>query len=189
MKPHTGTQTLETPRLILQRFTAADAEAMFANWANDPAVTEHLTWFPHGKVENTRALLESWVAEYEKPTCYNWAIELRTLGEPIGNISVVRLMESEAKGVRCGEIGYCMGRAWWGQGLMPEAYRAVIAYLFDTADFMRLRSEHAVANPKSGRVMQKVGMTRCGVERCGGADNTGIVDVVVYDMLPGDPRR
>ncbi|MBR4457776.1 MAG: GNAT family N-acetyltransferase [Clostridia bacterium] len=188
MTPNTGTRTLETPRLILRRFTAEDAQPMFDRWASDPLVTEHLTWPPHGSVDVTRMLLADWVARYEQPDYYNWAIGLKGLDGPIGGISVVQLIESPARGVRCGEIGYCMGRAWWGQGLMPEAFRAVIAYLFDTAGFMRLRASHAAANPKSGRVMQKVGMTRCGVERRAGADNTGIVDMVIYDMLPDDPR-
>ena len=44
---HTGTITLETPRLILRRFAAGDAAAMYRNWASDPEVTRFLTWPPH----------------------------------------------------------------------------------------------------------------------------------------------
>jgi [ribosomal protein S5]-alanine N-acetyltransferase len=48
---HVGTQTIITDRLILRRFTMDDAATMFKNWANDPDVTEYLTWPPHIDVE------------------------------------------------------------------------------------------------------------------------------------------
>lgn len=40
---HQGTKTIETPRLILRRFTLEDAPAMYRNWASDPEVTKFLT--------------------------------------------------------------------------------------------------------------------------------------------------
>ena len=47
MMKHGGTARLETDRLILRPFALDDAEAMFKNWANDPVVTEFMTWLPH----------------------------------------------------------------------------------------------------------------------------------------------
>ncbi|MDR1821377.1 MAG: GNAT family N-acetyltransferase, partial [Oscillospiraceae bacterium] len=69
---HKGTITLETGRLILRRFAPSDAEAMFRNWANDPEVTKFLTWPPHGTVEVTRAVIDSWVSGYESADKYEW---------------------------------------------------------------------------------------------------------------------
>ena len=43
----TGTQRIETHRLILRPFTMEDAEDMFSNWASDPEVTRFLTWPAH----------------------------------------------------------------------------------------------------------------------------------------------
>ncbi len=54
---HCGTQTLETKRLILRRFTVRDADAMYTNWASDPEVTRYLTWPAHAGVETSRAVL------------------------------------------------------------------------------------------------------------------------------------
>ncbi|GEM_PF-6663323 len=57
-----GTQTIQTERLKLRRFTVDDAQAMFDNWANDPRVTRYLTWSPHESPEATKQLLERWCA-------------------------------------------------------------------------------------------------------------------------------
>lgn len=44
MMTHTGTQTIETPRLLLRRARLEDAQPMFRNWVSDPQVTKYLTW-------------------------------------------------------------------------------------------------------------------------------------------------
>ena len=79
MVKHKGTEMLETERLILRRFTIDDADDMFNNWANDPEVTKYLTWLPHGKVDITRNLLESWIKEYGDLENYNWTIVLKNI--------------------------------------------------------------------------------------------------------------
>ena len=89
MLQHKGTQLLETPRLILRKFTMDDAQAMYENWASDPEVTKFLTWPPHGSLEVTEQVLKSWVDGYAQDDFYQWAIVLKELGEPIGTISVV----------------------------------------------------------------------------------------------------
>ena len=74
MLTHKGTQTIETPRLILRRAAREDAEPMFRNWATDPEVTKYLTWPPHASPKNTKKVLESWVENYEKKDYYQWAM-------------------------------------------------------------------------------------------------------------------
>lgn len=159
MLDHKGTVTLETNRLILRRFELGDAAAMFRNWANNAEVTKYLTWEPHGKVEVSRDVLKSWVESYDKPDYYHWAIVYG--GEAIGGISVVGMNERYEK---C-EIGYCIGRAHWGKGIMPEAFTAVINYLFGTVGFHRIEAKHDVENPNSGKVMTKCGLKNEGLER------------------------
>ena len=66
---HLGTTTLKTPRLILRRFTKADA-AMYRNWASDPAVTRFLTWPAHTDVAVSKQVLTDWIAGYENPRQY-----------------------------------------------------------------------------------------------------------------------
>ena len=126
---HIGTQEIETPRLHLRRFTVEDAPAMFRNWASDPEVTRYLTWQPHPSVTDTEATLARWAADYEKPDTYRWCMEWKATGEVIGSIDVVDGNDN----VRRAEIGYCMSRRFWGQGIMTEALIAVEDYLFSKA--------------------------------------------------------
>ena len=179
---HIGTQPIETGRLILRRYTAQDAPAMYRNWASDPEVTRFLTWPTHASEEVTRGLIENyWIPRYDNPDYYHWGLTLKETGELIGDIAAVRVTEPIAEA----ELGWCMGRAWWGRGYMPEAARAVVEYLF-RAGFNRVMAAHDVNNPKSGRVMQKIGMTKEGVLRQAGRNNQGIVDMAFYAILKSD---
>ena len=176
---HKGTQRLETPRLILRRFTEADADAMFRNWASDDQVTKYLTWPTHADVGISRTVVADWIEAYDRHDWYQWAIELRELGEPIGSLSVVRLDERVDE---C-ELGWCIGRPWWGRGIVAEAGEAVLGFLFGEVKANRVAARHAVGNPNSGRVMQKIGMVKEGVLRQAGRSNQGIEDLVQYSML------
>ena len=198
-----GTKRLETRRLILRQMKVSDAEGMFNNWASDPEVTKFLTWPPHASLEVTKKTVESWVNRYSDPAFYNWAIELKDEGVVVGNISTVRMNES----VESADIGYCMGKAWWGQGIMAEALKAVIDYLFAEVGLNRVAACHKfdkafvifkcrtfhglnrVAachdknNPNSGRVMDKAGMQVEGVLRASGKNQQGICDMVWHSIL------
>jgi len=179
---HLGTVTIETPRLILRRFTLEDAQAMYDNWASDPEVSKYLTWPAHRSVDVSRTVLEAWVADYEKEDNYQWAIELKSLGQPVGSISVV----SHNDRARLVHIGYCLGKAWWHQGIMPEALKAVMDFFFQEVGVNRVESRHDPNNPNSGRVMQKCGMKYEGTFRQSDWNNQGICDASWYALLAED---
>ena len=177
-----GTKRMETDRLILRKYVIEDAEDMYNNWASDPEVTKFLTWPTHPSVDITRMLLQDWIPKYEDGGYFNWVIELKENGRAIGNISVVRLKEE----IEAAEIGYCMSRAYWGQGIMPEALRAVMDFLFDEVGLNRVAAYHDANNPKSGRVMDKAGMKFEGVLRQARRNNLGICDEVWYAAIKED---
>ena len=176
---HQGTKTLETPRLILRRFQEGDGDFMYKNWASDPEVTKFLTWPTHPSVEVSRKINASWVASYEKPDYYQWAIVPKELGEPIGSIAVVEPNE-KAESM---EVGYALSRKHWGQGIMTEAFAAVIRYLFEEVGVLRVSSRHDPNNPASGKVMQKCGLKYEGTLRQSDWNNQGICDTAHYSIL------
>lgn len=178
-----GTQQLETERLILRRFKPSDAEYMFKNWATDYEVSKFLSWNPHKDINVTRQIVDGWLNDYDKNNCYNWAIELKDFGEIIGQISVVSLSE---KYCSC-EIGYTLGRLFWGKGIMAEALKAVIGYLFNEIGMNRIEAKHNTLNPASGMVMQKSRMKHEGILRQVQVDKNGDYnDLAVYSILKSE---
>ncbi len=178
---HLGTKTIETKRLILRQFQMEDAEKMYRNWANDPEVTRFLTWPPHGSVEVTKQVIQSWVLDYETPSSYQWCITLKESGEPIGSIGVVNQKEK----AKASEIGYCIGRAYWHQGYTSEALKAVMEYLLTEVGFERIESRHDPKNPHSGDVMKKCGLVYEGTRIRADWNNSGICDAALYGYVKG----
>ncbi len=180
---HAGTLRLESARLLLRPFVLGDADAMFRNWASDAEVTRFLTWSPHADRAATQALLETWTAQYADPAFYQWAIVPKSLGEPIGAISVVQPIDAR---IRAAEIGYCIGRPWWHEGITSEAFSLVIDLLSDRVGVNKIVARHDTENPRSGRVMQRCGLRREGTLRQAGWNNRGICDLVYYGLLKSE---
>lgn len=158
---HLGTQTIETERLILRRFKLSDAQNMFDNYCRREKVTEFMSWAPHKSVDDTKAYLEDCVLpEYDKDNAYRWAIVWKENDEVIGAIDVY---ESDERRRRA-ELGWCLSDDYWGRGIMPEAAKCVVEYLFFVG-YERIQATHHVENKKSGRVMEKIGMKCEGVHR------------------------
>ena len=180
---HLGTKTLETERLILRKTVDEDAEYMFNNWANDSRVTKFLTWTPYENVQELRDSYHKFLMENnDKPDFYDWKIVLKSLGQPIGAIDVTRLYED----IEAVEIGYCLGVDWWHQGIMTEAFKAVIQYLFEEVGVNRIAAYHDTNNPHSGDVMRKCGLRYEGTLRQAGKNLQGICDIATYAILKQD---
>ncbi len=180
MLNHKGTKIIETERLILRPYRSSDAEPMFKNWASDREVTKYLTWNAHRSVSETEAVINSWLAEYNELSRYNWIIVLKELGEPVGSIDVARIYGN----TDTAEIGYCLGRQWWNKGIMTEAFKAVIKYLFEEIGISQIRAEHAASNTASGRVMEKCGLVYEGtLRRFFRATSGELMDICCYSIL------
>ena len=133
---HKGTIRIETQRLVLRRHTLEDAESMFSNWASEKEVTKFLRWQPYKCVEDTKKMIAEWVASYSKPDFYFWTIELKEIGDIVGDISVIAINE-DTESV---ELGYGIGSRWWGKGITAEAGKALIKFFFEENLILRIRS-------------------------------------------------
>lgn len=150
MLSHKGTEEIKTERLVLRRFTMDDCEDMFV-WASNPEVTKYLSYHSHRTIDDTKDILSLWISSYENVSTYNWAIEYQ--GKVIGNIAVV-----EQENAEC-HLGWQIDRPYWNMGIMTEAATAVLNYLF-CVGYAYITSAHDAKNIGSGRVMQKIGMTK-----------------------------
>ncbi len=141
---------LETARLRLRKVCASDAQAIFENWASDDEVTKYITWPTHQSIEDTKRILSIWLKEYDNEPCYRYGIERKADGVLMGMIDVVGFFGGKPV------IGYASGRAFWNNGYMTEALRAVVEELFQDG-YETIVIEAIRENIGSNRVIQKAG--------------------------------
>lgn len=174
-----GTKTLETNRLILRKVEEKDYKDAFKNWCNSEQVDKYVTWTKHKSEEETKELYTKWSNEYDEKT-YRWIIELKELHETIGTIDVSKKFLDFGT---C-EIGYCLSDKYWNQGIMTEAVKEVIRFLFEECEADTIWAEFLENNPASGKVMEKAGMIYEGRLRSRIFDkNNKRNDLLVYSIL------
>lgn len=149
--------TLLTPRLLLRRWREADIAPM-TTINSDPEV---MRWIGDGSVrdqeEQTRSSLALWEHGWETEGFGLFAVEVRATGELAGftGLSVPHYLPEVLPAV---EIGWRLGRPFWGRGLATEAARAALDFGLGERGLERIVSIVQVGNDASERVMNKLGM-------------------------------
>lgn len=150
---------LQTKRLILRPWEDADAEALYA-YASDPDVGPAAGWPVHTSVKMSREVIRDVL---QAPETY--AVVLRETGEPMGSIGLVKPRLQDIKpSDHALELGYWIGKPYWGRGLIPEAARALIDHAFDDLGCDQLWCAFYEGNAKSTRVQEKLGFAPHHVE-------------------------
>ena len=159
---------------------------MYDNWASRPDNLLHVTWDAHESPDVTQQSITRWVENYQNMDFYKWGICLKENPySVIGDISVVDMDEA----VNACEVGYILCKDYWGQGLMTEALKAVLIYLLQDAGFNRVTARFVTANPASGRVMAKAGMSYEGTFRQAVLHKGQVKDFSVYGILKSDLEK
>ncbi len=143
---------LRTERLILRPWKESDLED-FYEYARVDGVGQMAGWLPHKNIEESREILESFLSHKK-----TFALEYQ--GKAIGSLGIERYNEEnnpELAPLRGRELGYVLSKEYWGQGLVPEAVKAVIQYLFETENLDFILVGHFERNSQSARVIQKCG--------------------------------
>lgn len=143
---------IETERLILRPWSTADAEELY-KYAKDPLVGPAAGWQPHTSVENSREIIDAVLSAPE-----TYAVVLKETGKPVGSIGIM-FDDCGSLPMRDGEaeIGYWIGVPYWGQGLIPEAVRALLKRCFRELDCTVVWCGYFDGNDKSRRVQEKCG--------------------------------
>ena len=146
---------LETDRLILRRWTEADAESLY-NQAKDPDVGPIAGWPPHKSVSESLDVIRNVL---NGPECYA-ICEKSNRDIAIGSIELklnghTDMTEKEDE---C-ELGFWLGKQFWGKGYMPEAARELLRHGFETLGMTTIWCGYYDGNSKSKRVQEKIGFT------------------------------
>jgi RimJ/RimL family protein N-acetyltransferase len=140
---------LQTPRLILRPWREDDAEDLY-KYASDPEVGPPAGWRPHTSVENSREIIRAVLSALD-----TFAVCLKEDGKAIGSIGFHRNDLAELDDEY--ELGYWIGKPFWGQGLIPEASREMLRYAFEDLGMRRIWCGYYDGNVKSRRVQEKLG--------------------------------
>jgi RimJ/RimL family protein N-acetyltransferase len=152
-----GAISLETPRLLLRRWQSNDLDG-FAAVNAQPEVMRYIN---DGRALNraeTAERLAAYQRHWDDHGFGLYAVQLKETGELAGftGLAVPTFLPEIMPAV---EIGWRLGRAYWGRGVATEAARHVVAHARAELGLRRLVSIHVVGNEASARVMMKLGMT------------------------------
>ena len=151
---------LETARLTLRFMDERDIDALHAVYS-DPVVARYLSRPPQTERAQAEKMMANVLAGYADGSGVNFGIVRRDDGALIGNCMLFRFHDES----RRAEIGYSMGRAYWGQGYMNEALVALIGYAFGALDLNRLEADIDPRNANSAKSLARLGFREEGVLR------------------------
>lgn len=141
--------TFETKRIVLRPWCENDAEDLY-KYASDVEIGPPAGWPTHTSIENSREIIRTVLSAPE-----TYAVCLKEDNKAIGSIGLHRNDLAEADDEY--ELGYWLGKPFWGQGIIPEAAREVLRYAFCELGMSRIWCGYYDGNLKSKRVQQKLG--------------------------------
>ena len=168
---------LETERLLLRAQTADDIPQIVP-LLNDFDVARNLARVPHPYTEeDAKGFLARGAEDRARGQAYPFALTRKEDGKLIGGCGL-RLQDD---GVF--EIGYWLGKPYWGQGYASEGARRVAAFAFRELKATVLKAGWFHDNPASGRVLEKLGAVPAGVDHrdCLARGHAVYCHVVVLD--------
>lgn len=167
---------LLSPRVALRRFRPADGPA-FGRYRSNPAVARYQSWTAPVLPAEAESLVREFAAgDPEQPGWFQYAIELRSTGELIGDIGV----DLHANGMQA-QIGFTLAAAHHGLGLATEAVGRLLDALFLDHGLHRVSAECDARNAPSARLLARLGFQEEGYLRA----NTWIKGEWTDDRLFG----
>lgn len=163
----------ESERLIMRPFRDGD-EGDIYDYAKDPDVGPHAGWKPHDNIDESRSVLKMFMDTEDELT---FALVEKESGKVIGSLGLMKDFRRQGDGIL--EMGYVLGKNYWGRGLMTEAAKAAIKFSFEELGLGLLTIYHFDYNMRSKRVIEKCGFKFEGVLRSG----SKIFDGRVYDSF------
>ena len=117
---------LQTERLILRHWKESDAEDLY-KYASDPDVGPIAGWPPHQSTDESLNVIKN-VFNGEEA----YAVCLKEDGKAIGAIELKLIGHTDMtdRDDEC-ELGYWLGKPFWGKGIMPEAVREMLRHAFE----------------------------------------------------------
>lgn len=141
---------IKTPRLLLRRPHADDAQALFDAYTQDERVCKYMIWSPHRELAETERFIADCVVAWEAGNRLAYVLA------DAGSDRAIGMLEARVQGSTV-DIGYVLAPALWGRGLMPEAIQALAGAALAQPQFFRVQATCDVTNIASARTLEKAG--------------------------------
>jgi ribosomal-protein-alanine N-acetyltransferase len=148
------TPKLETKRLMLRQIKNEDVDAIFNCWMQDEDVSRYMYWKASKDIKETQEFIRYELGNIENDKWYRWIIVLKQTDEIIGTCLIYYNDEENNW-----DISYNLGKTYWGKGYITEAMNQVMEYAINELKIKECIAIHAIENPESGRVIQKLGFS------------------------------
>lgn len=168
-------KVLQTERMILRPWKVDDLND-FYGYAKNPNIGPNAGWEPHKDKDASLKILQSFIEKDEV-----WAIEFKENNMVIGSVGAHN--DEKRKEINAKMIGYVLSEDYWGKGLMSEAVKEVIRYLFEEKKYDIVSCYHYPFNTRSKRVIEKCGFKYEGTLRSASKIYDGTIhDDVCYSI-------
>ena len=148
------TPKLETERLILRQIKNEDVDAIFNCWMQDEDVSRYMCWKANKDINKAQEFVKFELENLENDKWNRWIILLKQTNEIIGTCLIYYNDEENNW-----DISYNLGKEYWGKGYISEAMYRVMEYAINELTIEECIAVHAIENPESGRVLQKLGFS------------------------------
>lgn len=145
---------LDTERLILRQIKNEDVEAIFNCWMQDEDVSRYMYWKASKDINETQKFVQFELENLENDKWNRWIILLKQTDEIIGTC-LIYYNDAENNW----DISYNLGKEYWGKGYISEAMCRVMEYAINELMIKECIAIHAIDNPESGRIIQKLGFS------------------------------
>ncbi|HML06235.1 MAG TPA: GNAT family protein [Methanobacterium sp.] len=170
-----------TERLYLRKISINDAETLFRFWS-DPEVTKNLNVATFKNIEQAFSLIRLLNSLYSSKEGIRWVITIRKTNEIIGTCGYNSWIKKSSRG----EIGYELGKKYWGNGYGTEAIAEIINYGFKKMNLNRIEAFTVPEATSSINLLKKLGFKKEGLLREYGYWNRKYHDENIYSLLKND---
>ena len=172
---------IHTERLFLRKISLKDAEPLFKYWS-DPEVTKYLNVDTFKNIEQAYSMIRLLNSLYGNKEGIRWVIILKRDNNVIGTCGYNNWIKRSSRG----EIGYELGRKYWGNGFASEAVKKILNYGFKKMNLNRIEAFTVQESISSIKLLKKLGFKKEGLLKEYGYWNGKYWDENLFSLLKSD---
>ena len=168
---------IKVSKYLLRETKKGDAKFYFT-YLTDKETIKYIT-YDIKAISDIEKRFKDYKKQFKESKSIRWAIEDTETKKIIGEISFFNVEVDHEKG----EIGYFLGREYWGKGIMSKILKVVIKYLFHDLQINRLQSTAVKENAGSRRLLEKNKFKKEGILHSYKRFRTKYFDLILYAKL------